>query len=288
MFIYCILVSFVLAGCGNRHKSYENTLVVSIAPLKYIIETVTCGDFPVEVLVPEGVSPETYSPTPRQMSIAEKSPAIFVTGLIDFENELSSRLRKLLNNNTIIDLSKGIDLIEGTCSHNHRDRESGLHNHGTDPHVWTSPAQLIILARNAYRAIEAIYPDSLKYREAYVKLDMELKALDEEVASKISDSGIEYILVYHPALTYYARDYGIIQVALESEGKEPSAVHMRNIVSLAKDNGVKHILYQREFSGSAVKAAAKEIGASIVGINPLAENIPEEITRITNVITNVN
>lgn len=274
-----------LSGCVNDRKPSEATLIVSIAPLKYIVEAITCRDFPVEVLVPEGSSPETYSPTPLQISHIETSPIIFVTGLIDFETELAQRLTNNTRGSTrFADLSKGITLIEGTCSHNHNNISVHPHNHGIDPHIWVSPKQLKIMSENAYNAISAIFPDSTKYHGAYLELLGNIDQVSEYVEQTINNNAITHFFIYHPALTYYANDYGLEQIALEEEGKEPSLSHMKNIVNSAKYHDLKYIMIQREFPRSAVEAIAHDIGAEIVVINPLSEDILHELIAITNVI----
>ena len=91
------------------------------------------------------------------------------------------------------------------------------------------------MATNAFEAIRKAYPDSVKYETNYNRLQKELQALDARTAEKIARSGIEYFIVYHPALTYYARDYGLRQVAIETDGKEPSAKQLTAIIRQARE-----------------------------------------------------
>lgn len=282
-------VSMMLQGCKSV-KNGENTLVVSIAPLKFIIEEITCSDFPVEILVPEGASPETYSPTPSQIRNIESSRLTFVTGLVDFEKELITRLPKQLQENNIVLLGKGVLLLDGGCGHDHEhDRTHGSHsshNHGVDPHIWTSPESLKIMAENAYNAIMAAFPDSIKYRESYERLTDRIDTVSASIRTAVNDSSTTHFLIYHPALGYYARDYGLMQISLENEGKEPSAAHMQDIIKQARQYEISTILYQREFSQSVVESIARELDLGVVEIAPLSEDILGELLRITSVITN--
>jgi zinc transport system substrate-binding protein len=279
-----IAIIAALISCGKRESSGKDTLIVSISPLKHIVEAITGDDFDIRVLVPDGASPETYSPTSQQVIDIEKSSSVFTTGLIDFETELTNKITKALDVSNIVDLSKGITLIEGSGSHNHRTSRH-VHNHGIDPHIWTSPEQLKIISRNVYDAIIARYPDSVKYTAAYHKLLMELDRVSTEIRTKISDSGIKYFIIYHPALTYYARDYSIEQISLEDEGKEPTAIYMKEIAARGRKDKVEYILYQRQFSQAAVESLAADIGAVPIAIDPLAENIIGELLYITDIIT---
>ena len=278
-----IAVIAALTSCGGRESSGKAILMVSISPLKYIVESITGDDFDVQVMVPDGTSPETYSPNPQQMIDIERASLVFTTGLIDFETELTKKIGKTLDSNNIIDISKNIALIKGACSHN-TIHHSGHHG-GIDPHIWTSPEQLKIISRNVYDAIIARHPDSVKYSVAYHDLLKELDKVSAEIRTKIASSGIRYFIIYHPALTYYARDYGIEQISLEDEGKEPSAIYMKEIALRGKTDKVEYILYQRQFSQATVKSLATDMGATPVAVDPLAEDIVAELLYITDIIT---
>ena len=269
----------MLAACTTHKQQDDNTLYVSILPLQSLVESIVGGDFDVEVLVPAGASPETFEPTPRQFVGLNNAHRVFNVGLIDFEAML---LGKMENQEKVIDLSRGIDLIEGSCSHNDHGHN---HAHGVDPHVWTSPKALQTMAANAYEAIHKAYPDSVKYEANYKRLLEELQALDARTAEKIAQSGIEYFIVYHPALTYYARDYGLRQVAIEADGKEPSAKQLTAIIRQAREDGVRRIFYQNQFPASTVEVIARDIDAEYVAIDPLGRDAIANIDTITDLIT---
>lgn len=278
--IYIILLIALFSGsCASRRQAEEDTLYVSILPLRSLVQGIVGDDFDIEVLVPPGASPETFEPTPRQFIGLNKAQMIFNVGLIDFETTL---LSKVDDSSKVVDLSRGIELIAGSCSHcSHGHR----HAHGVDPHVWTSPRALQKMAENAYGAIRAAYPDSVKYEANYRRLQRELTELDERTAAQIAGSGAEYFIIYHPALTYYARDYGLRQVAIEADGKEPSAKQLTQIIRQAREDGVRRILYQSQFPASAVEVIARDIDAEYVEIDPLREDVIANIGEITDIIT---
>ena len=216
------LLSFAtcIAACSQLpQKQMDNNLYVSILPLKYILRNIVHDDFQIKVLVPAGASPETFEPTPKQFVELNRARFIFNVGLIDFENAL---LDKINEPEKVVDLHVGIDLIEGACSHG--SHQAGDHHaHGVDPHVWTSPKALKIMARNAFEAIHQAFPDSTKYADAYKRLQQQLEDLDNRTHDKIKRSGVEAFIVYHPALTYYARDFGIRQMTIETDRTDASA-----------------------------------------------------------------
>ena len=283
--IFTLLSATLLFACQSYRAEQNAEIVVSIAPLKYIVEQITAGDFEVDVLVPAGTSPETFDPTPRQMQNVQDATLLFTTGLIEFEQNIVERLE---NKSHVISLSRGIELIEG--SHSHEDHaeehhEGHSHHHGTDPHIWTSPRELKTMARNAYEAIIEQYPDSVKYTAAYNDFVAQLDNLDTMCQQMCEASSAKAFVIYHPALTYFARAYGMEQIAVEADGKEPSARHIATLIEQAQAKGVHSLLYQKEFPRSVVDVIARDMGVEAQEIDPLKENVIENIAEITRLIT---
>lgn len=283
--ILSTLAVLLFAAC-DRHatSSTKADFIVTIQPIKYIIEQITGDDFRVEVLVPKGASPETFEPTPKQVIALNEAKLVFSTGLIDFENSLTERIH---NRQSLINLSRGIELIEGSCSHDHHHHaHNHSHHHGIDPHIWTSPCELKTMARNAYEAIIAEYPDSTKYTDAYNSLIHRLNELDLECRRMCEASSARAFVVYHPALTYFARAYSIEQIAIENDGKEPSAKHLADIIKQARKKSVTCLLYQAQYPRSTVEVVAKDMGVECQEFDPLAEDVVSNIRSITRLITN--
>jgi len=274
--ILALAAILLLSGaCRERTAAPKRTIYVTIAPLTEIVAGITGDDFEIATLVPAGASPETFEPTPRQIMALTDAQAVFSVGLIDFETAIASRLDGTAD---IVDLSRGIDLIAGSCTHRG-------HAHGTDPHVWTSPRGLLTMASNAYEAVRGMYPDSAKYEKNYLALRRRIEELDRECAEACAASPHRSFVIFHPALTYFARDYGIEQIAVEHEGKEPTARRLGRIVDRARSEGLRRVFYQSQFPKSTVEAIAGDIGAECVAIDPLAPDAIDNIRRITNLIT---
>ena len=276
LFIYIVLT---VSCAGNKNQSDEKVIYVSIAPIKPIVEAIVGDDFTVEILVPAGASPESFEPTPKQFIALNKAQLVLGTGLLDFEQQL---LKRIHNQNKVVDLSRGIVTISGSCSHTHHGKHC---HHGIDPHIWCSPKSLSIMARNAHNAIVAAMPDSVQYTAAYSALSERITTLDNEVAELASNASLPYFIIYHPALTYLARDYGLEQIAIENDGKEASAKRLAQIISKARVDGIKSVFYQSEFPESSVQIICEDIGANAVEINPLAEDIFTNIRDIARLIT---
>ena len=277
--IFSLLIAGFLSACSPQPASQEKTLYVSILPIRSLVKEIVGEDFRIEVLVPPGASPETFEPTPRQFIGLNEAQLVFNVGLLEFETAL---LDKIEDRTKIVDLSRGIVRIEGSCAH--AGRNGSDHAHGVDPHVWTSPRALQRMAENAYEAIHARWPDSAKYTANHARLQEELRQLDLRTAEKIARSGIRYFIIYHPALTYYARDYGLRQEAVEADGKEPSAKRLTALIRQARKDGIGRLLYQNQFPVSVVETIARDIGAECAEIDPLREDAIANIDSITNLI----
>lgn len=279
---YLLYIALILAaaGCSPKPTADEPTIYVTIAPLRSVVERIVGDDFSIEVLVPAGASPEIFEPSARQYVALNEARWIFSTGLIDFETTL---LHRLENQTKIINLSEEIDLIAGSCSHAHHHND-GAHHHGVDPHIWTSPRALKQMAENSYRAIASAYPDSVKYTENFARLSADIEALDKRTEEALQQAEVKMVVVYHPALTYYARDYGLQQEAIEQEGKEPSARALARLIAMGREAGVGRILYQRQYPRSVVETVARDMGAEAVEFDPLGEDVIANIDSITSLI----
>lgn len=287
-----ILAAWLLNACSSTPSGQSATLSVSIEPLRYLTEQITGNDFVINVLVPQGASPETYEPTPSQMRQVANSELYINIGLIDFEANLAKAIEENMPGVRIVTLSEGVPLIEGDCHHDHGENHGDdahetaeIHHHGTDPHIWSSPKSLKIMAGTLYKALESRYPDSVQYKTNYERLTERLDSLDSALQGVFA-GGHTHFMIYHPALTYLARDYGLTQISLEADGKEPSADHVRRLIDTARRWQIPHILYQRQFSRSTVDALSRELGIEAVPIDPLGYDIEKNLLEISNLIAN--
>ena len=140
------------------------------------------------------------------------------------------------------------------------------------------------MARNAYEAIAAHYPTA-DYEAGYEALMQRLEELDSYCQKSFEATDTKAFVIYHPALGYLARAYGLEQIAIENDGKEPSARQIGQIIDSAREKGVKVLLYQVEFPRSVVDVVAKDMGVEAMQINPLAENPIATIEEITRLIS---
>lgn len=255
-------------------------VTVSIMPLKYLVEKIAGDTATVNVLVPEGSNPHIYEPKPKEMINYSKSVIYFSPG-DDFDRVWLDKFLSLNKNIKVVYLDKAIEKIDFETGH--KDENEDLRHGKTDPHIWTSLSNIRIIAETVKNSLKDVFPkNSLIYENNFKRFSDELEDLDKKIRGTIKGGNF---LVFHPSWGYFARDYGIKQIAIESEGREPSAREIKKIIDLVKEGGIKYIFTQPQINSKSVEVIAKQTGLKIVTVDPLAYNILDEIKKIYEVIS---
>ena len=276
-----ILTLFIFSACGNTtQKSEKPILTVTLEPLRYFTEAIAGDNYEVVSMVPKGSSPESYDPTPQQLVNLSKSQAYFRIGYIGFEQAWMKKLEANCPNMKVYDTSKGIDLIRDK-GHWHGDH---FHEGGVEPHVWNSTQNALIIADNIYQALCEL--DSTHQEDYQKRLDVlkqTIRRTDANVRTLVENADSTF-LIYHPALSYFARDYGLKQVSIEEGGKEPSPAQLKTLIETCRNENVHTIFVQQEFDQRNAQLIANELGVNIVSINPLSYDWVKEMIWIAEAL----
>ena len=271
-----ILTLFICFACGNTAQKSEKAIItVTIEPLRYFTEAIAGENYQVVSMVPKGSSPESYDPTPQQLVNLSKSQAYFRIGHIGFEQAWMKKLEANCPNMKIYDTSKGIDLIrdKGHWHGNH------FHEGGVEPHIWNSTQNALIIADNIYQALcELDSTHQADYKNRLDSLKQSIQQTDAETR-KLLENADSTFLIYHPALSYFARDYGLKQISIEEGGKEPSPAQLKKLIETCRNENVHTIFVQQEFDQRNAQLIAHELGIDIVSINPLSYDWTEEMLQ---------
>ena len=271
-----ILTLFICFACGNTAQKSEKAIItVTLEPLRYFTEAIDGENYKIVSMVPKGSSPESYDPTPQQLVNLSKSQAYFRIGHIGFEQAWMKKLEANCPNMKIYDTSKGIDLIrdKGHWHGNH------FHEGGVEPHIWNSTQNALIIADNIYQALcELDSTHQADYKNRLDSLKQSIQQTDAETR-KLLENADSTFLIYHPALSYFARDYGLKQISIEEGGKEPSPAQLKKLIETCRNKNVHTIFIQQEFDQRNAQLIAHELGIDIVSINPLSYDWTEEMLQ---------
>lgn len=276
--VLVIMMGF-MSGCGESKKK-DDVVSVSILPVQYFIDQLTDNALEVNVMVPQGSSHGTYSPTARQMQRLSDSGIYFRIGSLGYEQAFIRRLHELNPKMKEVNLSNHVELIRGMPIV-HGDH---VHEGGVDPHIWMSPAAMLSLLPVIKDALVEVYPEYQETVEAnYPALyaDVERAHLHmQEITQNITQ---KRFMIFHPALTYLARDYGMEQVSIEHEGKEPSPGQLSQLIRQARAETIPIIFIQEEYDQRNAELVAAETGARVIQINPLSYDWLKEMNDLMEV-----
>ncbi|MFO7707784.1 MAG: zinc ABC transporter substrate-binding protein [Desulfobacterales bacterium] len=264
---------------------------VSIAPQQYFVQRIGGELVEVSVLVPAGADPHTYEPKPRQMAELAKTAVYFTVG-IDFEKAWIKKIAATNPEMRIVNTDAGIEKMalpahrhEGKGHTHSHDNKKSAHSHdhagGPDPHLWLSPPLVKVQAKQIADGLIAV--DSVnrtRYENNLADFVREIEALDAELKGLFAGSPGARFMVFHPSWGYFAQAYGLEQVPIEIEGKDPKPAQLTELIHHAREQGIKVVFVQPQFSARSAEMVAREIGGQVVAIDPLAANWAENLRAV--------
>lgn len=244
---------------GMAESNAKPTVTVTIPPYKYFVEKIAGDKVDVNVMVSNGNNPETYEPYAQQMMELSKSALYLKVGSIGFEQTWMKKLQDNAPDMKVIDTSVGITPAKTPGGN-------------IDPHVWMSCKNARIIASNMLKALCELEP---KHKTFFEKNYKSLLSIIDKRDSTIKESFkenpdlVRKFVIYHPILTYFARDYGLEQLPIEEEGREPSAAQLKSLIERARKQKIRYCLIQAEFANRNTTTFIKESQTKAMDINPL-------------------
>lgn len=280
--LYIVLFGYQLSQYCYASDSDETNVFVSILPQKYFVERIGGRHVNVSVMVGTGQSPATYEPSPKQMALLNKSQLYFRIG-VPFENIWIDVIRELNTNLKIIDCCAEIQKIITEDHH----RDGIKKKNEEDPHIWTSPGNAKFIAlkiKNALVDLQPVY--KTEFESNYSGLIEDLNKLDEDIKSRLAQLNNRYIVVSHPSWGYYAEAYDLIQLPIEIDGKEVRAKSLAKLIEFTQTLHINKVFVQKQFNKGSAEIFAREVGAEIIELDPLAEDYITNLNYVTDAISN--
>jgi len=281
--IYIGMLLLTVLACQNKNRGNsseeKDIITVSIPPQSYFVRQLAGDHFQINVMIPPGANPVTFDPPPGKMKKVAQSEAYIKIGHLAFEQIWMDKFKSMNRELAIYDQSKFVDLI-------HIHEENDAHGHaqhtGVDPHIWTSPAAVKKQMAVIKEALIELNPQEKRlYQKNYRNFISKIDSLDQFVKEAVDGSKNHSFMIFHPALSYFSRDYHLEQIPIEFDGKEPSPSRLKEMIDLSREKQIDKVLIQKQFNTDNAKMVAKEIGAEVVVINPLDSNWVEAIKHIT-------
>jgi zinc transport system substrate-binding protein len=268
-------VAIISAG-GARDKKTGTTdkqklrIYTSVLPQKYFVDRIGGNTVEVEAMVQKGFSPGTYEPKPEQMTALADSAAFFRIGA-PFEQVWLGKIAAVNPSMKIVDTTKGVSRIP-----------SGK---GFDPHIWLGPEAVKIQVQNIRDALIELNPaDKPLYETNCTAFISEVESLQTELKKRFSTLKVRAFVVYHPAWSYFAQDFGLEQIAVEKNGQEPNAGDLAELVKKVQALNLKLVIVHPEFSTRAAEILAGEIGGKTVVVSPLNPDWFTNMRTVTDAI----
>lgn len=283
--IYSLLLplAMVCAIACSSDMPDKKIVTVSIEPQKYLVEQIAGDRVQVRCLLADGANPETYDPSMTHMLNLQKSAVYLRVGNIGFEAALVDKIHDSNPGLPIFDTSEGITPIRGTHTHGHGHEDEDT----PDPHTWTSVKNARIMAGNILKALTEVDPDhATEYSNNYARLTARLDSIDSEYSRRLAPLSGRAFLVWHPSLSYFARDYGLRQIVVGgAESKESSIEELRSAMDQAGERGADVFFSQTDLDSRLVSALNDELGARKVTVNLLSSDWEGEMNRIVDALT---
>ncbi|MBU7013914.1 MAG: zinc ABC transporter substrate-binding protein [Theionarchaea archaeon] len=278
-----LIVLILSAGCTSGPQPEATGrigVIVSILPQAEFVEKVGGDRVIVTVMIPPGASPHSYEPAPDQLiQVSTASLYCAVGSGIEFELGWMDRIISMNRDMAVIDCSKGIELIS-------RDHDGDDHG-GTNPHVWLSPRNAAIMVENIFQGLVAVDPDSVDYytenKERYLQ---ELETLDHRIREALPAS-LTKLIVYHPSWGYFCREYGLEEIPIEKEGKDPTPQDIARLIDLARKEHITVIFVSPQVNRQPAEVIAREIGGKVVLVDPLEKNYVENLFKVAQAFMEV-
>lgn len=282
--LYAFIWLFSAHAAANS-KPIE--IFVSILPQKDFVKRIGGERVNVHVMVGPGQSPATYEPTPKQMAKLTQADIYFRIGT-PFENVWIARIKATNPTLTIVDardsvklryMEYGVALPESLSEHK-------THDHGLqDPHIWTNPVNVIKFMRQFTDTLVSMYPENKTFFENnYRRFAAQLDELDQKLLAIFNKTTTKQFLVFHPSWGYFAERYGLVQIAIELQGKSPSARELASVIDYVKKHNINIVFVQTQFSQKDAQAVAHAIGGKAIAVDPLAEDYVNNLIKVAQEI----
>ena len=297
LLILVLILAFSMASCQKTDTMDTDngkiTVAVSIVPEVAFVQAVAGDLVDVFAVIPKGNSPANYQPTTMQMQELSDADIYFVMQVPTEEANILPKVSDFNENIILVNLRDAVSQkypMRHMEEHSHGEEESTAdteEHEDVDPHIWLSPKRVIVM-------IETIAEELSKLDEVNRQVYMQnaadyiekLNELDAEIKTAVESMDNKSFMIYHGSYGYFADDYGLTMISLESDGKAATAAKMQEAIDMANEQGIKAIFYQDEFADTQAKTIAEEIGGVVQRAAPLSDEYIDSLREFLGALIN--
>lgn len=253
-----VLSAFLIFSCNKPPKKVYDTINIasSIKPIEWIISQLASKKCFVSSIIPFSQDPHTFEFSPKILKNISNADIYFSLGSnLEFEDINLPKFKEADKSLLIIPISKDITLLN-------------------DAHIWLSLRNLKIMASNITESFLSI--DSVSKYEYEKKLkifEFRCGLADSLMTDILKRKNIKTFIIDHPSLSYFARDYGLTQIPIAFEGREPSLADIKDIIDLIRKNNVKIFITSPKFQKKYSDLIKNETGIAVILFDPLRYDI---------------
>lgn len=279
---WIVFLAFFLMACSSQRQKNDTggkpVITVSILPEKTFVEKIAGDDFKINLLLPPGESPVTFTLLPSQLVDITKSLLWLKMGHVAFEYSWDEKIREINKKMKVVNLSDNLELIHAKVFETEKQGLSA----GINPHTWMSPVLVKKMTERITAELSLINPERSEfYHNNYLIFAKEIDELNQKISTLLEPYRGRSFIMFHPSLAYFSRDYGLTEHSLEPGGKEPTPQRMRELVQLAKRESIPVIYIQSDLDREQARVFAEEIDGKIEEMWPLNPNWEENLMEIT-------
>lgn len=288
----CLCAAVVMlscvAACRRALVGDRQVVMTSIPPLQALVADIAGDSIEVRCLTGSSTDPETFDPSMAVMCDLYDSRMLLSVGTLPFEQSLTRRLADEAPDIRVVNVARDVPLLYGTHDHHGHDDHDGHDHGGADPHVWTSVRSLAAMTAPVAEALGRLDPSNAAYYARRAdSVRHRLDSLDRVITARLRPYRGDTVMSWHPALAYFAHDYGLTQVPLGAEGRENSVGAMRALLDASAGPRVRALFYQQPSDSLRATDVARAAGLVPTLVRPMDADYINQLKTITDAIAPV-
>ena len=245
---------------------------VSVLPLEPLVRAVGGEAVEVRSLQQQGDSCSVFEPRPSAIHWLSQVDLFFRVG-VGYETIILEKAESRFHQMKMVDMREAVSVIRYD-DHTHDHHEScphcGTTSNEADPHIWMDPLNLVAMADMVADHLAGFQPElGAVFKSRAEEFKARAMAVHKQLEEQLAPFHGRAVYIYHPALGYFARRYGLTQVALESSSAGSSARALHGLIKQARESGVRAVLVQPQEDRRRAEIIATAIEGDVIIIDPM-------------------